>query len=358
MIQPGTPRALVEVDPRTDARWDALQNDGGSLFTSAPWIGAVAEAYDLEPSARLLVDEAGGVLAGVAYCALDDIRGRRLVSFPFSDYHELLGRSAADLAELLGSFVGETPVRFRIPDRCVPGDAAGLGFTEHRDLLRHSIVVDRTIDDEQRFAALHTKVRQNIRKSQRAGITTEMSSGLDQLREFYELHVGVRTRKYRLLPQPFAFFEAIHRAFAPSGALTVALARHEGQAIAGIVYLELGDTLYYKFNASAAEELNVRPNEQLVWAGMERCVERGLSRIDLGISDIDQDGLVHYKRKLAQEESEVVTLTAAGSTPDPFAARAAEVGALLPQLTDLFTTTGVSAEVAERAGELLYRYFA
>lgn len=352
-VQPAT----IEVDPRSDARWEALQPHGGSLFTTSAWITAVTEVYGLTPSARLLIDQDGTARAGIAYCVVDDLRGRRVVSFPFSDYHEPLGACLSDVAVLLGTFIGGSPVRFRIPDRRLPEGIADTGFTERRSLLGHRIVVDLAADSKARFAALHPKVRQNIRRSRRAGVETELSSDLDRLREFYDLHVDVRTRKYGLLPQPFAFFEAIHGAFAPSGRLTVATARYEGRAIAGIVYLEVGDTLYYKFNASNADELNVRPNEDLVWAGIEICAERRLTGIDLGVSEVEQDGLVRYKRKLAHVERDVVTLLTDGAEPDPFAERSAEVSALLSQLTELFTDDAVPHAVAEQAGALLYKYF-
>jgi len=46
------------VDPRTDSRWLALAaGSGGSLFTSPPWLTAVAESYGLVPSGRIAVDE-------------------------------------------------------------------------------------------------------------------------------------------------------------------------------------------------------------------------------------------------------------------------------------------------------------
>lgn len=349
--------STVEVDPRTDERWADLQRRGGGLFTSPAWARAVTGAYPFTPSARLLVNGAGEATAGIAYCEIDDIRGRRIVSFPFADYHQPLGGTPAERAELLRTFSGPVSARFRVPEGAV-SEPLGEPFERRSDLLMHRIEVDPSLAPDDQFEVLHPKVRQNIRRSRRAGIETELSHDPAALREFYDLHVSVRTRKYRLLPQPFSFFESIYDAFASSGGLTVALARHEGRAIAGIVYLEYGDTLYYKFNASDADGLNVRPNEQLVLAGTQICAERGLTGVDLGISDTDQEGLVRYKRKFAHTEVPVVTLTTPASVTDPCSAQAGAVGALLPQLTDLFTDEAVPAAVAERAGALLYRYFA
>ena len=52
---------LVEVDPCTDARWDALMRDDlGSVFGSPPWLRALVSAYALHIAPR---GEQSGALA-------------------------------------------------------------------------------------------------------------------------------------------------------------------------------------------------------------------------------------------------------------------------------------------------------
>jgi len=340
-----------EIDPLTDPAWAELHRDGSSLFSSAPWMQAVAETYGLEPRARVLYDSAGSPMAGIAYCEIDDPIGRRIVSFPFSDFQEPLG-DLGMAGRLIESLVDKVPVRLRIPADRLPSVDERLFPSVSRALLHHDIDVPPN-DSETLFAGLHSQVRQNIRRGRRAGIEVELRGDLEAVRLFYELHVGVRTAKYRLLPQPYSFFEALHRIFGARDELKVALARLDGEVIAGIVYIENGSTLYYKFNASRAEGQSVRPNEPLLWAGMEHCIERGLGAIDLGVSDIDQPGLVRYKRKFTANEQEVVTL----STPNSPSAASAELRATLGHLTSLLTDPRVPPSVAEEAGALLYRYF-
>lgn len=352
------PPTMVEIDPRFDPRWQHLQSHGGSLFTTPAWITAVTATYELRPSARLAVEPDGSVLAGVAYCELHDLRGHRLVSFPFSDFQEPLGASRADVGALLDSFLEGPPATFEVPQHRMPDSELVARFERRADLLQHRIEIDPETDAEKRFSDLHPKVRQNIRRSRRGGVEIELSSDLDALREFYDLHVRVRARKYRLLPQPFEFMKQIHAAFAQNGELTVALARLNGRAIAGVVYLEAGGTLYYKFNASDADQLDVRPNEDLVWAGLEHCVDRGLTGIDLGVSNMDQDGLLRYKRKLADAEQVVVTLRTPGFGSLNEEGPAAEAAALFPELTAILTDERMPLDLVEHAGSMLYRYFA
>jgi hypothetical protein len=74
--------------------------------------------------------------------------------------------------------------------------------------------------------------------------------------------------------------------------------------------------------------------------------------VDWGISDLDQPGLVAYKRKWASEERRVVTLRG-GPDPTP----KTEVGTMLGELTRLFTEPSVPDEISTQAGALLYRHF-
>lgn len=355
----GSSQRVRYIDPLTDPTWAKLHGGQSTLFSSNAWLRAVAQTYDLKPVAAVGVDDDGNPAGGIAYCTIDDGLGQRVVSFPFSDFQDPVGEPGA-AAEAINSVAqGDLPVRFKIPAGSLPSDSVPAVDTDRfptqrRDLLHH--IIDVTDEDaETQFASLNSQVRQNIRKGRRAGIEVEMRSDLAAVRQFFDLHVGVRTRKYRLLPQPYRFFEAIYESFSDQDHIRVALAKLDGKVVAGIVYIECGDTLYYKFNASDAGELKVRPNELLIWAGIEHCIERGLHGIDLGVSDTDQPGLVRYKRKFAHQEQEVVTLDRpAAGEPD---ARIAELRASFGQLTQLLTDERVPADISEQAGAVLYRYF-
>jgi len=130
----------------------------------------------------------------------------------------------------------------------------------------------------------------------------------------------------------------------------------EGEVVAGIVFLQWRDTLFYKFNASTMTNLSYRPNDLLVWIGIQQAKTQGLQRFDFGLSDWDQAGLLQYKRKFASEERTIHFLEYApngGAAPHVQQARA-----LLPQLTDLFTDKTVPDHITEKAGDALYRFFA
>lgn len=164
----------------------------------------------------------------------------------------------------------------------------------------------------------------------------------------------MRKHKYRLLPQPWRFFEAIWRRFLEPGHGVLMLAECDGQAIGGVVFLEWGDRLYYKFNASDLDHLDARPNDLVLWEGIGYAAERNLSLVDLGVSDLDQPGLIRYKRKYASEEGSV---TVHRRRPSTASGPADEIRDLLGAMTELYVDPSVPDAITERAGDRLYRYF-
>src|SRR5438128_8756838 len=76
---------VVNVDPRTDPRWEMLTATAGSVFTSAPWIRSVCDTYGFVPRARIVTDVVGRPTDGFAWVQISDVCGDRLVSLPFSD---------------------------------------------------------------------------------------------------------------------------------------------------------------------------------------------------------------------------------------------------------------------------------
>jgi hypothetical protein len=345
--------AAQTVDPRTDAGWAGLMTSGrGSLFGSPPWIRAVAGTYGFDVAAEVLVDGGGRVTAGLVFADVDDVRGHRLVSFPFSDRFD----PVADGRDQWNALVMRALQR-RLPFtlRCLePGPPERDGrFVRTGTAAWHATDLRRSGDDL--FAGFSSSGRQNIRRAQRSCVDVQLSTRLDDVRAFHDLHCHLRKRKYRLLAPPLRLFERIWEEFEPTGSIVVALARHEGDLVAGALYLEWDGVLYYKYGASVPERLGARPNELLAWASMRHGLERGCGLYDWGLSDLDQPGLLSFKAKFATEERRIASFQ---HRPDRAERElGGDVTALLGDLVDLLTRDDVPDEVTRRAGELVYGVF-
>jgi hypothetical protein len=319
------------------------------LFSSPAWIEALRATYGFDFEASALMRD-GSARAAILFSRIDDMRGRRTLSLPFSDYCDPLVDDAVAFQRLLAPLLAlGAPVRLRCLRNALP--LADPRLTRTGTALWHGSDLAR--DEEAMWAGLDAQARQNIRRATRHGVAVRESDSLDDLRAFHRMHAHVRKTKYRLLAQPFALFESLHAAFAPAGRLVVMLAEAEGVPIAGILFLIHGDTLYYKFNASL--ELALRPNDLLAWNGMRLGRRLGLTSLDFGLSDTAQPGLVRYKRKFATEEREIALLQ---WLPEGHAQPAAdEAGRTLGRLTRLLTDPGTPDELSRAAGDELYRFF-
>ncbi|HEY2207627.1 MAG TPA: GNAT family N-acetyltransferase [Pseudonocardia sp.] len=345
-----TVNAISSVDPRTDPRWhDLASGPAGSLFTSPPWIRAVCDSYDFTPEARLAVSDAGEPVGGFSWITVDDIRGRRISALPFCDRADPLGTDPGSWAGLADDALAtDTPLTMRcLSDNPAAADPRLRGVGE---AAWHGTPLGCT--EEELHARISSTSRRNLKAADRNGVRVRSSTGLDAVHEFHRLHVWLRKYKYHLLAQPVEFFERIWQQFTGDDAVVTLLAELDGQVVAGAMYLVWGNRLYYKFGASLAEFLPKRPNDALYWAACQLALSRGLGSVDWGISDLDQPGLVSYKRKWASEERRVVTLRG-GPDPTP----KTEVGTMLGELTRLLTQPTVPDEISTQAGALLYRHF-
>ena len=346
----GSPRTrIVPASNELIARIGVSHPSRTSLFSSPAWADAVAGTYGFAIQASLLE---GGHGAGEAilFCEVEDVRGRRVLSLPFCDYVDPFVNSKAAWDDAVSPILSlNAQTRFRVLHNQFAVEDSR--FESRSSALWHA--ADLSLATEELWANLGGSAQQNIRRAERHGVVIHEGRTLDDLRSFYELHFQVRKRKYRMFTQPFALFERIHENFAKDDRIVTLLAKVDGVPVAGILFLVAGDTLYYKFNAST--DLAFRPNDLLIWNGMLLGKRLRLVRLDFGLSDLAQPGLVRFKQKFATEERPIVELR--WSPPGAPDLRAQETGRLLGKLTETLTQSDVPDAVTRAAGDQLYRYF-
>ncbi len=341
------------IDPSRDAAWLNLlhQNQSAGLFHSPPWLKVLEDTYGFRIQAYVARDANDAVLGGVPFCELDDMMGRRIVALPFSDVCDPLFDSATTWRSLWERLESHgLPLHMR----SLRGET--FGATKEFSIVKrarwHRLAVARP--EEEIWSGLAGSTRRCIRKAQRAGVKIRALNRREGCEGFHGLHVALRKNKYRLLAQPCSFFEAVanrfsaHEAWFPRGAFL------GDRLIAATMYLRWGDTLYYKFNASAQDALAVRPNNLLLWDGILLARSLGCHTLDLGPSDDDQPGLIRFKRNFGAEEDELQFLNWA---PRNWVDSCAQARQALRELGRAFTTVDVPDDIAAHAGASLYRFF-
>jgi len=347
------PRDTVVVDPTTDPRWAELVGSReSSVFQSPAWARVLSSTYDFPLRANVIVDDQGAPEAGLSYAEIADFLDPRLSSLPFSDYCDPIAPDEAVWHALVDDLLAQGR-RFDL--RCLDNDipASDRRFAEVGRAAWHGADLERETDDI--WMSLHSSARRAIRKADAAGVTVRVASTREDLRTFFQLHLQVRKYKYGLLAQPLQFFEHIWSEFMEQERGFLLLASLDGKAVGGILFLEWQDTLYYKFNASDISTLPARPNDRLIWEGIQMGKSRGMRLLDFGLSDLEQEGLVRYKQKYATEEKVITQLR---HTPPGGPSDADREGRrMLRDLTAVLVHEDVPDEITAKSGDLLYRYF-
>ena len=317
-----------------------------SLFHAPAWRAAVEESFGLEFRRFLPASEPTG---SAWYSVVDDIRGRRIVSTPFSDFCEPNLATAEgwhEFTDHLRSY--DCPVTIRpFANRHALADDT---FERLGGLVWHGVDLRDGADGV--FERMKSKVRTKIRRVPKQGVTFRASSDPADIATMHAMHVQLRKTKYGMLAQPKGFFDALAANFGDD--MVVAFAEVDGEPIAGMTFFAHNGVWYYKFSASYPNDL--RPNPALMMFAIRLADERGLHLVDFGRSDDDQPGLLAFKEQFEPFRLPLTTLRwAPDGHADP---RGADVGAVLGALTTILTDPAVPDETTTAAGELLYRYFA
>jgi CelD/BcsL family acetyltransferase involved in cellulose biosynthesis len=344
----------LTINPRHDPFWSQLiQSKESDVFHTPQWMNVIEKTYGFKILAEVILNSSNTPVAGVQFCMIEDMRGKRMVTFPFSDYCDPIVENMDQWHTLSKPILDENaPYNIRILHNDVILDDPRLEKINRAKW--HGIDLQRDLGEI--WGALEGSARRAIKKAQRSGVVVHIAEGKEDLRKFFQLHLGIRKNKYRLVAQPYPFFETIWEEFLDKQDGALMLAEYKREFIGGILFLEWKDTLYYKFNASNPAFLSMRPNDLVIWEGIKYGKLKGLKSFDFGISDWDQEGLIRYKRKYASVEK---TVSFMRYTPDGWrpSDHSSQIGQLFPKLTDLFTEETVPDNVTEKAGELLYRYF-
>ena len=335
------------LDPLTDPRWERLVDRApdASIFHHPAWLGLLRDQYRYPLAAACALDASGEAVAGlpVAFVA-SRLTGRRLVSIPFSDSCPPL------VAEDAGPDAAETVAVVLERERQARG--VPIEVRERFEALGTPVdlyaqhIVDLRPGIEEVERAYTSQVRRNTRKAQRSGVELARRTDRDALDAFYALHLVTR-RRLGVPTQPLSFIRGIGRIF-DRGLGFVALASHEGRPVAAAVFLRGGSTLTYKYGASDQAALPLRPNNLIFSEAIRWACGEGLAALDLGRTDLGQEGLAAFKRSWGGQER-TLAYTYAGREPAEAGHSRAEqlIGEVIQR----------SPPLAGRiAGELLYKH--
>ncbi len=299
---PGNAGPVVTmVDPTAEAGWDArlLSMPGSTFFHSAAWAAVLRDTYGFVPQYLTVVQD--GVVQALLplFEARSWLAGTRGVSLPFTDECGPIGSTPGHAALLVESALKEGARRrwrfaeFRGSDGFADSGRESQSFLGHRLRLN--------VPEGELWKGFADPVRRAIKKAERGGLVVEHHRTLEAMRVFYSLH-GRTRRRHGLPPQPFRFFQNIHRHVLERDLGFVSVARQGGRPVAAAIFLHMGGKAIYKFGASDERLQHLRGNNSVMWGAIQHLVQRGCEELVFGRTSPGEEGLRRFKLGWGTEE--------------------------------------------------------
>jgi len=149
-----------------------------------------------------------------------------------------------------------------------------------------TIFIDLTQGVDQILKGMKRQTRQNIKRSQREGITTRAGSESD-LSTFYELHVTTSQRQ-GFTPYPEEYFTRMWQVFSKQGLISLILAEYQSKPVSALLLVSFGNTVIPKTLGWSGEHAKRRPNDAVFWASIQWAKARGHRTFDM--EGVDREG--------------------------------------------------------------------
>jgi hypothetical protein len=348
------------VDPTHLPCWDSLllRTPGASFFHGSAWARVLSESYGYTPL-YFSVIENERLRALVPMMEVSSfLTGKRGVSLPFTDYCEPIIDETVELADRVdlfnqivecarkrgwkyielrggnnllpvarsrfpvspaaGNLQPATGNFFEPPEAqrssppskqfFIPNSAFRIPHSEGPTLVSFITYFGHTLDLTKGVKALHAglrdSTRRNIKKAEKEKVEIRIEKTGEAMRDFYRLNCLTR-REHGLPPQPYHFFEKVHRHIISKESGFIALAYFQGKAIAANVYFHFGDRAIYKYGASDKKFQDLRANNLVMWEAIKWFAGNGFKSFCFGRTEMENDGLRQFKNGWGPEEQSI-----------------------------------------------------
>jgi hypothetical protein len=265
------------------------------------------ERYRHEPAYYIEENEQGDILAAVPFFHISSpLTGKRLACLPCSEYCWPLGESSDSVFRILDfakrEVSGKQGWYLEIRGRSGTLSPGELGLNESLSRLRHvADISDGPAKVRARIEAKSQNLKRSLKRSEASNLTVREARTTEDLRGFYEL-TSVTRKRLNLLPWTYRFIESMYRIIVLTNHGFLLLVELGNEVIAGSMFFMFKDQVLLKINASSNEHSQYRPNYLLTWAAIERACKSGCKYFDFGITDMDNEGLLSFKRQWATDE--------------------------------------------------------
>lgn len=149
-----------------------------------------------------------------------------------------------------------------------------------------TILLDLTSNPDQLLDRIKRQTRQNIRRSEREGMTIREGKEAD-LPTFYQLHLAT-SRRQKFLPYPEKYFTRMWQIFSKQNLISLIFAEYQGAPVSALLLIAFKDTVTAKNLGWSGQYAEHRPNDAVFWASIQWAKTHGYHCFDF--EGIDREG--------------------------------------------------------------------
>jgi hypothetical protein len=270
-----------------------------TLFHHPAWINTICQCYGYEPFFLVGKDQSGNIIAGVPLVKVTSFfQRKKLISLPFTDHCQPLALNNEDLPFLVSGLVNllesynEVELRWHYPG------SPQMHTNEGHVLSQVRLDPDPAIVS----ANIQRKYVRQVQVAQERGVHVELGNRLDQLNDFYRLHTQSR-RRHGLPVQPWRYFRVLYHQVVLEDFGFLITAYQAGECVAAGLFLAWNQTLIEKYSATCEAGRRSLAMDLVLWQAICWGCENGMSKMDMGRTDLRDQGLRYFKKRWGAEEN-------------------------------------------------------
>lgn len=285
---------IVECPDRSAWNDYVARHPASSIFHRAEWESIYA-VYRL-PVVRLAAQREGNIVGVLPLVWQKSfLFGNQLVSLPWFDAANVLADDQSALHELIAAARDVATTRGNATVQLRQTEPLELDCPVRTDKVLMRLKLEA--DSEALWKGLSAKVRNQVRKGQKSGLTVD-AGGPELVGEFFKVY----SRNMRDLGSPShhrRLFSAVLNRF--SGSCRIYLVRREGQTVGAGLTIANGRRLEIPWASSLREFNGFCVNHLMYWEILSAGCREGFEWFHFGRSTRDS-GTYHFKKQWGAEE--------------------------------------------------------
>ena len=286
----------------TEKEWKEFldRSKSATIYHTPEWKKVLEESFGYKPCYLFAKDESGKVIGMLPlFYIKSKLTKNRLCSVPFSHVCgpigdvtavSLLIREGINLYKDLG--VNHLEIRDHIDFD---------GFQRQNTFSTYILELSPNIEEVWKKLDKGS-VRWAIKKSQKSGVSVNITKNMGDLKKFYELNcmtkkeIGVPGHPWKFLKNLFTFLK---------DHVSLYVARYNDKIIAGGIVQYFKDTVIYGYGAANPRYLKLQPYNAFIWKSIEDACMNGYKYYDFGRTSYDNVGLINFKKRWGTVEKKL-----------------------------------------------------